>query len=563
MARKSRKAAATPQDLRAAEPAKARVWRCAVYARLSNKNNGAADEDSLQAQVAYVRDSLAGRDDVEVAGVFADNGRTGTTFEGRREFDALMDEVRRGAVDCIAVKDLSRFGRNMYETSTYLERIFPFLGVRFIAVNDGLDTLQGDGGIVVPFKGLVNEMYAVETSRKVSAVKRRQMEQGRITYGNTVFGYRAAHGEGRLVPDEATAPFVPLVFDMYLDGERLCDIAEALARMGAPTPVEHQGAQSRDGYTGEWADAPWSARYVARMLDDPVYGGTLVLGKTHRSLFEGVAEHAVPESDRLAFPGAHSALVSEDVLMRARARRRAQKDAKRAQLDAAAGRCAAMPDDFKGVLFCAECGGRMLLDRRFNAKTGEARGSVYKCRKSHGRGCGNCVRLPASVARIAAMDAIRAQVDAAVAFERVLPGLRAEDGLRRRRDGLASRVGALEAEASRLALGRQALYERYAEGGLELADYKRASAAADAEAGDCAARLAAARAELADFDAALASDAGFDEAVSAFDDLHTFSRELLLALVKRVEVDREGNLAVEFVFEDWAAKAEAVERMMG
>ena len=281
MARKSRKTAASVAAVPAAPAAK--VWRCAVYARLSCRNNGQAGDGSLRAQVDFVRDSLSGMEGVEVVGVYEDNGRTGTTFEGRAAFDALMDEVRAGAVDCIAVKDLSRFGRNMYETSTYLERIFPFLGVRFIAVNDGLDTLQGDGGIVVPFKGLVNEMYAVETSRKVSAVKHRQMEEGEVIYGNTCYGYRVVRGEGRLDVDDATAPFVPLAFSMFLDGERLVDIASALAEMGAPTPVDHLDAQSSAGYAGVWRDRPWSARYVAKMLDNPVYVGTLVLGNTHRS----------------------------------------------------------------------------------------------------------------------------------------------------------------------------------------------------------------------------------------------------------------------------------------
>ena len=131
MARKSRKTAASVAAVSAAPAAK--VWSCAVYARLSCRNNGQAGDGSLRAQVDFVRDSLSGMEGVEVVGVYEDNGRTGTTFEGRAAFDALMDEVRAGAVDCIAVKDLSRFGRNMYETSTYLERIFPFLGVRFIA----------------------------------------------------------------------------------------------------------------------------------------------------------------------------------------------------------------------------------------------------------------------------------------------------------------------------------------------------------------------------------------------------------------------------------------------
>lgn len=108
MARKLRKAAASAAAVPAALAA--RVWRCAVYARLSCRNNGLADDGSLRAQVDFVRDSLSSMEGVEVVGVYEDNGRTGTTFEGRAAFDALMDEVRAGAVDCIAVKDLSRLG---------------------------------------------------------------------------------------------------------------------------------------------------------------------------------------------------------------------------------------------------------------------------------------------------------------------------------------------------------------------------------------------------------------------------------------------------------------------
>ena len=557
MARKSRKAAAAAKPVAATSAAK--VWRCAVYARLSCRNNGQAGGGSLRAQVDFVRDSVSGMEGVEVVGAYEDNGRTGTTFEGRAAFDALMDEVRAGAVDCIAVKDLSRFGRNMYETSTYLERIFPFLGVRFIAVNDGLDTLQGDGGIAVPFKGLVNEMYAVETSRKVSAVKRRQMEAGEVTYGNACYGYRVVRGENRLDVDGATAPFVPLAFSMILDGERLVDIAAALGKMGAPTPVDHQDAQSQPGYTGAWRDKPWTARYVARMLDNPVYTGTLVLGNTYRSLCDGVPAHAVPEGERLVFPGAHPALVPPEVFERVRARRRAQKAAKREQVAARDADRGAMPDELAGVLFCAECGGRMTLDRRFNPKTGEARGSVYRCRRHHGRGCGNGVRVAERAVRMAVMDEIRAQVSTGLALERVLPGLRGSDDVVEEGRRLQARVGSLAARAAELSRQRQRLYESYAAGGMELSAYKGLQAAADKEAAGCQAELDAAHRELADFDALLASDGGFDEAVAALDDLFTFSRELVLALVRRIEVGRDASLGIEFRFRDCRDRARAIE----
>lgn len=559
MARKSRKAAAS-----AAAPAApaAKVWRCAVYARLSNRNNGQAGDDSLRVQVDFVRDSLSGMEGVEVVGVYEDNGRTGTTFEGRVAFDALMDEVRAGAVDCIAVKDLSRFGRNMYETSTYLERIFPFLGVRFIAVNDGLDTLQGDGGIVVPFKGLVNEMYAVETSRKVSAVKHRQMEEGEVIYGNTCYGYRVVRGEGRLDVDDVTAPFVPLAFSMFLDGERLVDIAAALAEMGAPTPVDHLDAQSSAGYAGAWRDRPWSARYVAKMLDNPVYVGTLVLGNTYRSLCDGVPAHTVPEGERLVFPDAHPALVTAEAFGRVRAKRRAQKAAKRAQVAAKEADRNAMPDELAGMLFCAECGGRMILDRRFNSKTGEARGSVYKCRRHHGRGCGNDVRVAERALRIAVMDEVRVQVSTALELDRVLPGLRGSEGAVEERRRLQASVDALAARAAALSRERQRLYELYACGGVTLVEYKKMQVEADGMAVDCQAALDAANRELADFDALLASDGAFEEAVAALEDLFTFSRDLVLALVRRIEVSRDGGVEINFRFGDWRDRVASIERRL-
>lgn len=560
MARKSRKAAAGAAAVPSAPAAK--VWRCAVYARLSCRNNGQAGDGSLRAQVDFVRDSLSGMEGVEVVGVYEDNGRTGTTFEGRAAFDALMDEVRAGAVDCIAVKDLSRFGRNMYETSTYLERIFPFLGVRFIAVNDGLDTLQGDGGIVVPFKGLVNEMYAVETSRKVSAVKHRQMEEGEVIYGNTCYGYRVVRGGGRLDVDDATAPFVPLAFSMFLDGERLVDIAAALAEMGAPTPVDHLDAQSSAGYAGAWRDRPWSARYVAKMLDNPVYVGTLVLGNTYRSLCDGVPAHTVPEGERLIFPDAHPALVPAEVFGRVRAKRRAQKAAKRAQVAAKEADRNAMPDELAGVLFCAECGGRMILDRRFNPKTGEARGSVYKCRRHHGRGCGNDVRVAERALRIAVMDEVRVQVSTALELDRVLPELRGSEGAIEERRRLQASADALAARAAALSRERQRLYELYACGGVTLAEYKEMQVEADGKAVDCQAALDAANRELADFDALLASDGAFKEAVAALEDLFTFSRDLVLALVRRIEAGRDGGIVIEFRFGDWRDRVASIERRL-
>lgn len=560
MARKSRKqgvAKAVP-----AEP-KARVWKCAVYARLSNKNNGRETEDSLTTQINFVRDCMEQRADVMVVGVFADNGRTGTTFEGRLEFDRLMDEVRAGSVDCIACKDLSRFGRNMYETGTYLERIFPFMGVRFIAVNDGVDTLRGDGGITVPFKGLVNELYAVETSRKVGAVRKRQMEEGQVTFGNACYGYRVIRGEHRLDVDDETAPFIPLIFDLYRKGTRLKDIAEAMEDMGAPTPADHLDSQCDGDCKSPWRDMPWTAVRVGKILDDPVYIGTLVLGKTHESLCEGIPWHETAEEERLMFPNAHPALITQEVWDEVHAERLRRKLWVRTRVEGLSAQRSVRPDELRGLFFCAECGHPMHMDRRFNPKSGEARGSVYKCRQHHGRGCGNDVRIPERVVRMAVMDAIRVQVSVGLRFEEVLPGLLNDEATLSKRAAMEARMRLIAAEAGRIVQERQRMYERYASGELELSAYKQMQKESDARARDCQERLQAAHDSLEELDALLSSDKGFDDAVAAVQSLDTFSRELVEALVSRIEVHRDGSLDVEFKFTDWMKRAEGLERILG
>ena len=222
----------------------------------------------------------------------------------------------------------------------------------------------------------------------------------------------------------------------------------------------------------------------------------------------------------------------------------------------------AMPDELAGVLFCAECGGRMILDRRFNPKTGEARGSVYKCRRHHGRGCGNDVRVAERALRIAVMDEVRVQVSTALELDRVLPGLRGSEGAVEERRRLQAAVDALAARAAALSRERQRLYELYACGDVTLAEYKEMQAEADGRAADCRAALDAANRELADFDALLASDGAFEEAVAALEDLFTFSRDLVLALVRRIEVSRDGGIEIQFRFGDWRDRVASIERRL-
>ena len=155
-------------------------YRAAAYARLSVEDSGKPGADTIEGQKSLLLRFIEKDPTLTLYGLFCDNGQTGTDFQ-RPEFEKLMEAVKCGEVDCIVVKDLSRFGRNYKETGNYLERIFPFLGVRFIAVNDGFDTLtaqRGADGYLVPLKNLINEVYSKDISKKSGSALAAKQKNG-------------------------------------------------------------------------------------------------------------------------------------------------------------------------------------------------------------------------------------------------------------------------------------------------------------------------------------------------------------------------------------------------
>ena len=157
-----------------------RVYKTGGYVRLSVEDSGKPGADTIEAQKELVLEYIETQPDMEFCGLYCDNGRTGTNFQ-RPEFERLMDDVRAGKIDCIVVKDLSRFGRNYKETGQYLEQIFPFLDVRFVAVNDSFDTLTAErsqDGYIVPLKNIMNEVYSRDISRNVSSALQTKQRNG-------------------------------------------------------------------------------------------------------------------------------------------------------------------------------------------------------------------------------------------------------------------------------------------------------------------------------------------------------------------------------------------------
>ncbi|WP_409968485.1 recombinase family protein [Bengtsoniella intestinalis] len=237
---------------------------------------------------------------------FVDNGYSGTNFD-RPAIQSLLALVQERKIDCIIVKDFSRFGRNALETGYYLERIFPLYGVRFVSLADGYDSQdygEDTGGLLVSFKFLMAEYYSKDLSQKITSAARERMKRGERISKRCAFGYRK---EGNnLVPDEATAPTVQRIFQLAQQGESTRSIVQTLYREQHFIPTVYRGERPVDDTA-----CIWTASVIGAILRNEQYTGTYVSGTTKVEGFGSKRRVPTPESEWIKIPNHHPAIITQ------------------------------------------------------------------------------------------------------------------------------------------------------------------------------------------------------------------------------------------------------------
>jgi len=351
-----------------------RIYKTGAYIRLSVEGSGKPRADTIEAQKELVLGYIDAQTDMQFCGLYCDNGRTGTNFQ-RPEFDRLMDDVRAGKIDCIVVKDLSRFGRNYKETGNYLERIFPYLDVRFVAVNDNFDTNANsqNEGYIVPLTNILNETYSRDISRKVSSAIKAMELQGNFHGPAAPYGYmKSPENHNKLEVNPETAPIVQSVFKMRVGSMGYHRIACALNDNGVLAPGAYLyklGFSQKETYR----DALWTTWNIKTILSNEVYLGHLVQGKRTQQSYKQARKdrYAPPEEWRIVL-NTHEPLVSEEMF--AEVRRIAERS--KAEYRAMIGKADKLktPNLFKKILHCGNCGKAMCRRHVYNRT---ANGRVY------------------------------------------------------------------------------------------------------------------------------------------------------------------------------------------
>lgn len=317
-------------------------YAAALYLRLSRDDEGAGDSASIVSQ-REILTRYARERDFPVYGEYVDDGWSGTNFD-RPAFKRMLEDIEAGRVNLVLTKDLSRLGRDYIETGRYTEIYFPSRRVRYIAVNDGYDSENPDSDIA-PFRNVINEMYARDTSRKIRSAFAARMQSGAFIGNFAPYGYRKDPADRHhLIPHGQTAPVVQRIFRMAAEGWTPSWIARELSGEGIPPPAV-QRLLDRGG-EAPFPQREWTAASVARIVRNVVYLGHMAQGKTTRLSFKSGVTVRNPKAEWVVVKDTHAPLVGQEEFERVGRRLSGRTYTGRGEFR----------NLFSGLARCADCG---------------------------------------------------------------------------------------------------------------------------------------------------------------------------------------------------------------
>ena len=352
------------------------IKKTALYCRLSQDDGIEGDSNSIQNQKTILQ-KFAEDHHFPSPCFYVDDGFSGGNFQ-RPAFQQMISDMENGEIGIIVTKDLSRLGRNQLHTGLYIEERFPMFGVRYIAINDNVDTDSSESNDLMPFKNLFNEWFIRDTSRKIRAVLKAKAERGERLGTRTPYGYRKDPDTKKLIVDEEAAAIVRRIFAMCAGGSGPSQIARILKKEQILTPTMYAYTKYGMTHTGLDTQRPyhWSGDTVADMLENEIYLGNTVNMKHSSRSYKDKRRVEHPREECLVFENTHPALITREVWdMVQRVRKNKRRLTKMEE-----------QDKYSGLVFCADCGSNMVLHR---AHTMSASYNHFTCRtyKKDGEAC--------------------------------------------------------------------------------------------------------------------------------------------------------------------------------
>lgn len=520
------------------------MYHAAIYLRLSRDDediDGSAkrESDSISSQRELARSFVREQPDMELFDIYIDDGYSGANFD-RPDFKRMMADIENGNVNCVVVKDLSRFGRDYIEAGRFIQKTFPAFSVRFIAITDHYDSLTADQSttsLVIPVKNFVNDSYCQDISEKVKSHQRVKREKGKFIGAFAVYGYQKDHEDkNKLVIDEYAAKIVKNIFTWKLDGMSNLAIANRLNENGIFSPLEYKKSYGEHYSTGFQAGivSKWSAVAVKRILTNEIYTGMMVQGKREKVNYKVDKILEKPESEWFKVEGTHEAIISKEDY---------QNVQRLLKVDTRAGKGKEKAHMFSGLLFCGDCKEPMV--RRINRYKGTEKIYYICSTRNRSEGCSRHSISEADLKKVV-FRIIQSQIELLIDVNRQMQYLQTKEMNFEDVVGFDKEITRLRNEQEKYLELRAGLYEDLKTGIITQTDFKNFSAIYEKQYVETEKALTRQEDMLKKlFYNGVQSGVKLERLKETMQ-ITTLDRDTLLAFVDRIEVYEEKKVSVQF-----------------
>lgn len=522
----------------------AKQWKAADYARISREDGDKEESDSIGTQFDIIDDYIAHNDDITFIDRYSDDGWSGTNFD-RPDFMRLMEDIKKGKINCVIVKDLSRLGRNYILVGQYLEMIFPMLNIRFISVNDRIDSIKDPASInnaLVSFKNVMNDEYCRDISNKVRSSLDRKRSKGEFIGSFASYGYmKDPDDHHHLIVDPVAAEVVKNIFDWFLQGMSIIGIAKRLNHMGIPNPsaYKRQCGLNYKHPAGQ-LDSAWPDSSVKRVLKNRLYVGDMVQNKNRTKSYKVQVSVAVPEENWVIVPNMHEAIIDREkfetvqqLLMR----------------DTRTSPGINHVSIFAGYIRCADC-----LRAMGKKSVAQSYGKYhyYVCQTFRKAGRNLCTKHTIREKQLydAVLATIQSQIDLAVSMDQLVNDLKSQNVRAAKSSRLEKMLQLKEEEYEKVSRCRIDLYPDWKAGILSKDEYLSLKAKIGEQLEQIEIAIANIKEEISKYQSAPVSENKFISSFLRYRNIQVLTREVIVELIEMIYVHEGGTITIQFKYQD-------------
>ena len=529
-----------------------KIWSVALYIRLSqeDEDNGKdkQESNSVTSQKTLLNEFVETHDDLIVYDTYIDDGFTGTDFN-RPSFQRLLEDMRNGNINCVIVKDLSRLGRNYIEVGNYIEQVFPLFNIRFIAINDLVDSFKNPAStntILVPFKNLINDEYCRDTSLKIRSSLNGKKKKGEFIGAFPAYGYlKDPKDKHKLIIDKSVVHIIRNIFDWNVnEGLGKIAICHKLNELGILNPTGHKRIELKQNYNNYGIQNntyTWVPSTIRNILSNEVYIGNTVQGKRRTKSYKIYKVESVPKEEWVRVENTHEPIIDKEIFKKAQelAKRDVKISTKTKSLSV-----------WAGFLKCADC--KRAMNKKSSTNKSGNKYEYYICSTYRKKSNKLCTKHTIKVEslRQAVLQAINLHINLFMNIEEIIKQMSENTYQNEKNKNIKNMIVSKQNDISRILNYKRNLYEDWKNGDITKEEYLEYKQKYENDIEKFQINIDRLEKEKKNYEKQTTNSSEWIENLKRQRGITELSRDIMLELIDYIYVHENGNITIKFKFED-------------